>query len=63
MPIEPHSEHEERREQGCTVSAERNSRGWTISAKVWDTHDGRAVTRLETITERMESSFPAKHAE
>lgn len=54
------NEHEERREQGCSVSAERNSRGWTISAKVWDTHDGRAVTRLENITERMERSFPAK---
>ncbi len=63
MATEPHNEHEERREQGCTVTAERNSRGYTVSAKVWDTHDERAVTRLENIMDRMEKSFPAKHAE
>lgn len=57
------NEHEERREQGCSISAERNSRGWTISAKVWDSDDARAFVRLMDLTANLDAKYPAKLAE
>lgn len=64
MATELHtSHHEDRREQGLSISAERNSRGFTVSAKVWDTDDARAMVRLRAVMAQLNADYPAKHAE
>lgn len=63
MATEPHNEHEERRERGLSISAERNSRGFTVSAKVWDTDDIRAMVRLRAVMAQLNADYPAKLAE